>query len=593
MSWWWCVVLTGGSVSAEEQQGGSGAESASALAVGASASASATAPSSVSGTVTSGAAGIQATAGGGSAAASVVGSGTPSTPVNLPAVLQDRPHSGRGRVPPPVPPRSPRGGGTGQPSSASSSFSLTRGGVAYLTMPPSPRFAGGSPRFSHLCSPSIGMTGYNIWHAESMRRLNQECMMPMLTVQPSERQHYVWQLPTEDVIALSPLQSGVVTPDSTPQKRSRRKNAVREVWDVLKSSSRSGTPTDTPSHHVIHSLDENDGHISTHQRHLNTLRPACLSRQSSIEHNNGEFVLPDTHITSDGNTPMSQTLSKVQMNCQSRNHNPENHYSKTDVQSLKKTLQTLEYQNRPGYPQIHGQLLSATEREILNKPLFSRKSSGTAVSGAIPKSPSQNIKTGYESCASYQDSMSKDFVLGRKRWGNAQDFVPYSDFLHEPRLPQSDFKPQTRKSFAGTETLNLHESDPKRKSMSDRPSVIDEAYIEHTLARYLARSRSPSPYRETQSKLSYGNSQTPSQYGGSQSPSPYSGTPTLLGHPTTVSDAELMAYKSTLSPGLSSFSRNMSSPGLLENTHRTYRKDSEEQLPPSSSFIQRTFYSEV
>lgn len=592
MLWWWCVVLTGGSVSAEEQQGGSGAEPASALAVGASAGVSSTAPSSVSGTGTTGAAGIQATAGGGSAAASVVGSGTPSTPVNLPAVLQDRPHSGRGRVPPPVPPRSPRGG-IGQPSSASSSFSLTRGGVAYLTMPPSPRFAGGSPRFSHLCSPSIGMTGYNIWHAESMRRLNQECMMPMLTVQPSERQHYVWQLPTEDVIALSPLQSGVVTPDSTPQKRNRRKNAVREVWDVLKSSSRSGTPTDTPSHHVIHSFDDNDGHLSSHQRHLNTLKPACLSRQSSIEHSNGEFVLPDTHITSDGNTPMSQTLP---VNCQNRNqtHNPENHYSKADVRILNKpSLQTLEYQSRQGYSQKHGQLQSAIEREIPNKTLYSGKNSDTVSSGAIPKSPSQNIKTGYESSGSYQDSMSKDFVLGRKCWGNAQDFVPYSDFLHEPRLPESDFKPQTRKSFAGTETLKLHESDPKRKSMSDRPSVIDEAYIEHTLARYLARSRSPSPYKETHSKLSYGNSQSPSQYGGSQSPSPYSGSPTLMGHPTTVSDAELMAYNSTLSPGLSSFSRNMSSPGLLENPHRPYRKDSEEPLPPSSSFIKRTFYSEV
>ncbi|XP_047482699.1 phosphatidylinositol 4-phosphate 5-kinase type-1 alpha-like isoform X10 [Penaeus chinensis] len=164
--------VPGGSVSAEEQQGGSGAESASALAVGASASASATAPSSVSGTVTSGAAGIQATAGGGSAAASVVGSGTPSTPVNLPAVLQDRPHSGRGRVPPPVPPRSPRGGGSGQPSSASSSFSLTRGsGRGVVTVSAGGAGAAHPPVGSHPPPPAsgVGATGSTVVTTSSPR----------------------------------------------------------------------------------------------------------------------------------------------------------------------------------------------------------------------------------------------------------------------------------------------------------------------------------------------------------------------------------------------------------------------------------------
>ncbi|XP_069993794.1 phosphatidylinositol 4-phosphate 5-kinase type-1 beta isoform X8 [Penaeus vannamei] len=164
--------VPGGSVSAEEQQGGSGAESASALAVGASVAASATAPSSVSGTVTSGAAGIQATAVGGSAAASVVGSGTPSTPVNLPAVLQDRPHSGRGRVPPPVPPRSPRGGGTGQPSSASSSFSLTRGsGRGVVTVSAGGAGAAHPPVGSHPPPPAsgVGATGSTVVTTSSPR----------------------------------------------------------------------------------------------------------------------------------------------------------------------------------------------------------------------------------------------------------------------------------------------------------------------------------------------------------------------------------------------------------------------------------------
>ena len=47
---------------------------------------------------------------------------TPSTPLNLPAVLQDRP---RVRHPPPVPPRSPRGGH--RPSQGGSS--AVRGGL--------------------------------------------------------------------------------------------------------------------------------------------------------------------------------------------------------------------------------------------------------------------------------------------------------------------------------------------------------------------------------------------------------------------------------------------------------------------------------
>ncbi|XP_069957804.1 phosphatidylinositol 4-phosphate 5-kinase type-1 alpha isoform X18 [Cherax quadricarinatus] len=121
--------LPGGNVSAEDRPGESG-EVAISLSMatggsGATTTTTTTLSSAVAGAIATG--GVSGTAlGGASTAASGIGSGAPSTPVNLPAVLQDRPHSGRGRVPPPVPPRSPRGGAT-QTTSASSSFSTARG----------------------------------------------------------------------------------------------------------------------------------------------------------------------------------------------------------------------------------------------------------------------------------------------------------------------------------------------------------------------------------------------------------------------------------------------------------------------------------
>lgn len=82
-------------------------------------------------------------------------------PLNLPAVLQDRP---RGRHPPPVPPRSPRGGRTGHGGASS----IVRGGLTYLKInPPIDVFHGSSPHFAPFCSPSIGIAGYDIWHAMS------------------------------------------------------------------------------------------------------------------------------------------------------------------------------------------------------------------------------------------------------------------------------------------------------------------------------------------------------------------------------------------------------------------------------------------
>lgn len=57
----------------------------------------------------------------------LVNPSTPGAVLNLPAVLQDRP---RGRHPPPVPPRSPRGGRT-----APGAAPHPRGWRAFMTMP--------------------------------------------------------------------------------------------------------------------------------------------------------------------------------------------------------------------------------------------------------------------------------------------------------------------------------------------------------------------------------------------------------------------------------------------------------------------------
>ncbi|XP_071548326.1 phosphatidylinositol 4-phosphate 5-kinase type-1 sktl-like isoform X5 [Panulirus ornatus] len=149
--------MPGGSVSAEDRASGSGevAVSLSMAAGGSVATVTVTTSSAVAGATSIGGMSGVAAGGGSSAVASGLGSGTPSTPVNLPAVLQDRPHSGRGRVPPPVPPRSPRGG-TYQATSTSS-FSLARGsGRGVVTV------SGGGSSASH---PPISSTPPPPWDA--------------------------------------------------------------------------------------------------------------------------------------------------------------------------------------------------------------------------------------------------------------------------------------------------------------------------------------------------------------------------------------------------------------------------------------------
>ncbi|XP_042234775.1 uncharacterized protein LOC121874613 [Homarus americanus] len=153
--------LPGGSVSAEDRPGESGevAISLSMATGGSGATTTVTStPSAVAGAASGSVSGAVTAGGGGSAAASALGSGTPSTPINLPAVLQDRPHSGRGRVPPPVPPRSPRGGTT-QTTSTSSSFSLARGsGRGVVTV------SGGGSSAGH---PPLSSTPPPPWDAAS------------------------------------------------------------------------------------------------------------------------------------------------------------------------------------------------------------------------------------------------------------------------------------------------------------------------------------------------------------------------------------------------------------------------------------------
>ncbi|XP_066968043.1 phosphatidylinositol 4-phosphate 5-kinase type-1 alpha-like isoform X12 [Macrobrachium rosenbergii] len=152
--------LQGGSVSAEDQtgEGGSDVTTTSPHPTGSTSTTPAPASTSVGAGVTSSSMGGSSSVGvvgiGGSSVPGL-GSGTPSTPVNLPAVLQDRPHSGRGRVPPPVPPRSPRGG-TSQPAS---SFSLARGsGRGVVTV------SGGSSGAGH---PPVGSTPPPPWDSSS------------------------------------------------------------------------------------------------------------------------------------------------------------------------------------------------------------------------------------------------------------------------------------------------------------------------------------------------------------------------------------------------------------------------------------------
>lgn len=467
-------VLADGSVSADDHlgevaislsmaTGGSTAITSTATSAAATVTAtSSPAATRTSVTVSSGA--PVAAAGGGPAAAAGLGTGTPSTPVNLPAVLQDRPHSGRGRVPPPVPPRSPRGGsGAVQATTVTSSFPISRGGVAYLTMPPSPRYPGGSPRFSHLCSPSIGMTGYNIWHADSACRLEKECMNSSLHAQPRGRQHYVWQLPTEDVLR---LQMNEMPHEGVSSRHSSRRSsadfafhAMREVWDVLKSASRPSTPVTSPQ------LSDDEGpHPTQHHSHL--FRPSCLDRQTSDEQKSQQFVLPDTHITSTSVSPSSRTLIR-------RNFNTPHDLYKPGIVNRKITKASpterskLERETNSMYANLSDEDLAKSPPNIYPNQVPD-SNFGQLVGGAIQESKLHSPES----------------------WNEQRTQVPYSE-----RSSQLEYmQPLTRQSYAGVEGHKIQDCDPKRRSMIDPTMLREEKYINQTLAQHFARSRSPSPH---------------------------------------------------------------------------------------------------
>ncbi|XP_076055987.1 phosphatidylinositol 4-phosphate 5-kinase 59B [Oratosquilla oratoria] len=80
----------------------------------------------------------------------------PSTQVNLPSVLQDRPMSIKSRVPPPVLPRSPRGFGRG--GSTGGSFTFSRGGSLILGTSGSSWDGTASCRSASLSESSTGRT---------------------------------------------------------------------------------------------------------------------------------------------------------------------------------------------------------------------------------------------------------------------------------------------------------------------------------------------------------------------------------------------------------------------------------------------------
>ncbi|KAK7085559.1 hypothetical protein SK128_027418, partial [Halocaridina rubra] len=592
-----------GSVSAEDQAHGESVEavitsphSAGSVAcpVPISSSSGAGATSNIiTASASSGAHGI----GGATPASQGPGSGTPSTPVNLPAVLQDRPHSGRGRVPPPVPPRSPRGGTT-QPAS-SSSFSLVRGGVAYLTMPPSPRFAGGSPRFSHLCSPSIGMAGYNIWHAESMRRLNQECMMPMLHVHPCERQHYVWQLPAEDVIALSPMHSGSPTPDNTPQKRAASRtsaeaaiHAVREVFDVIKTASKPSTPSGTPFHHPSQSQGANVKSTSPRLTQFHSCRPFCLSAQMSVDQGRGEFLLPDTHITYDSISSNSSLLS-----------HEGSHSSRKDFQKL---TSDVDGQSRQGSAQVSGHFTqhpkiknSPYEAHSLKLPNRGGHVVNESVEGSVSRTRQISDKQ-VSSLSSHNLSGKTDICRGvQVPWNISPDLSHCHECDTSYGFSVGDLKTYSRKSYAGAETLRPDNLFAKRKSMADRPSEGDQLFIEQTLSRYLARSESQS-YKD-KSRSSYMASQrSPSSYSGSPLGSAFSPSCTLS--PYGRSEATKLGARSVQElnmrchakeVGLQSLSFTKSSPSLLENSVKHYTKWQDDNNSSPSPDMQKTFYLEV
>lgn len=521
-------------------------------------------------TVTSGAA-VATVGGGGPAAAAGLGTGTPSTPVNLPAVLQDRPHSGRGRVPPPVPPRSPRGGGGAvQATTATSSFALSRGGVAYLTMPPSPRYPGGSPRFSHLCSPSIGMTGYNIWHAESACRLENESMKSSLHAQPKGRQHYVWQLPTEDVLRLQMSEGASSHHGSRRSSADIAFHAMREVWDVLKTASRPSTPVTSPQ-----PSDEEGSHPTQHHSysHSHLFKPLCLDRQSSDEQVSQHFVLPDTHITSTSVSPSSRTMVRKGINMPPLD---------SDI---------------PGMIRRRFTRLSPTRKQKLDREIT--KAYADSPDERLPKS-SPDMYSPYESDSNFGlasgSAMQGSKPHFRKIWDEPRTLDPCS----EPgrNSPLEYMQPLTRQSYAGLEEHREQDCDPKRKSMIESSSDREEKYINQTLAQHYLRSRSPSPHNAYMLHSRLGRSNSPIHYEMRHSQSPYSSQPpsprgsSLVSQMVAMSDVTLYQNspnKNEVCPTVQYVTSQSVGGGLP----RLHTEHSEDQHASSSDTEKRTFFSEI
>lgn len=578
-------MLADGSVSADDHQGevaislsmatgGSAAITSTATAAAATVTAtSSPAVTRTSVTVTSGAA-VVAVGGGGPAAAAGLGTGTPSTPVNLPAVLQDRPHSGRGRVPPPVPPRSPRGGGgAAQATTVTSSFSLSRGGVAYLTMPPSPRYPGGSPRFSHLCSPSIGMTGYNIWHAENACRVENESMKSSLHAQPKGRQHYVWQLPTEDVLR---LQMSEMTQEGTPSRHSSRRSsadvafhAMREVWDVLKTASRPSTPVTTSPQ----PFDEDGSHPTQHHSlsHSHLFRPSCLDRQGSDEQMSQQYVLPDTHITSTSNSPSSRTLVRKGINISPHDF---------DLPSLRKRFTRL---SPPGKQKLDKEITKA----FTNSPDENLANSPSHI--YAPHASESNY--GCLSRSTVQDSQQHV----RKNWDDPKSLEPCSE--PERNSPLEYMHPLTRQSYAGVEGPRMQDCDPKRMSMIDPPSDREEKYINQTLSQHYARSRSPSPHNMYALQSSHRRSNSPFHYEMRHTQSPYSSRTasprghSLASHVGAMSDVTLYQNSPSKNEAYPSV-QYVTSQSVGGGLPRLHAEQSEDQHA-SSDIEKRTFLSEI
>lgn len=574
-------VFAGGSVSADDHLG----EVAISLSMATggltaitstatSAAATITATSSPAVTVTPGAA--VAAAGGGGPVAAGLGTGTPSTPVNLPAVLQDRPHSGRGRVPPPVPPRSPRGGGA-QAAPVTSSFSISRGGVAYLTMPPSPRYPGGSPRFSHLCSPSIGMTGYNIWHVDSMHRLENECMKSSLHAHARERQHYVWQLPTEDVMR---LQMSDVNPEGTSSRHSSRRSsaetafhAVRDVWGALKTASRPTSPVTSPQ------PSEDEGTLPTqHHPHSHPFRPSCLDRQTSDDQKSQHFVLPDTHITSTGSSPSSQTLIHKGVGTPISYHDSNKHISDITKKRLTRSSPIGRQHLNKGIPASYANLPDSGQTKT-----------------------TQNMSVSHLSRSDYESRLLENTVPesqphSRKTWNETRRQPPHPE--SEKTSQHEYMQPHARRSYAGMEEFRIQNCNPKRKSMVDPLSVGEEKYFNYTLAHHYARSRSPSPHNEYMSQSPYRRSGSPHQYGGRHTQSSY--TPSQTPSPRGRSLVSQMAAVSDVTLYQNSPSKDERHPSVQYVTShsvegglpRLYTDHSEDQKAPSP-VEKQTFFSEI